>query len=186
MTRLQRPRRDPKPRPAPPTAAPRRKPTSPVGKSGATAKLTSQPTAKLKSQPTAKSPQTQAKSSLPTGKPGPTATPAAAALPSAAIAAQPVTPAPAGGETQAADRPPRRGLGNLGRQSLHRQLPTITLAVERPRVIAAAPAPAYRASSSVVPAGPPAPAAMAGLLQLRDGLRGLLSLLDAPKEAAKM
>lgn len=178
MTRLERPRRDPKPRPAPPTAAPRRKPTSPVGKSGATAKLTSQPTAKPA--------QTRAKSSPKAGKPGPKAAPAAAAIPSPAITSQPVTPATAFGEAQAADKPPRRGLGNLGRQSLHRQLPTITLAVERPRAIAAAPAPAYRASSSVVPAGPPAPAAMAGLLQLRDGLRGLLSLLDAPKEAAKM
>ncbi len=140
----------------------------------------------MKSQPTEKPPLARAKSSPATGKPGLKAAPAAAAVPSAAIAAPPATPATTGGETQAADKPPRRGLGNLGRQSLHRQLPTITLAVERPRAIAAAPAPAYRASSSVVPSGPPAPAAMAGLLRLRDGLRGLLSLLDAPPEAAKM
>lgn len=114
--------------------------------------------------------------------------PAVATTPSVAA----VPPIAAGAEPSPSEAPAkraRRGLGSLGIQSLQRNLPTITLLVERPRLASPAvrpPAPSRDQSSgsSVAASGP---VDRGSLLLLRDGLRELLDTLDqVPALAAEM
>lgn len=120
----------------------------------------------------------------PAKPPRPTPTRPAAASP--ALEAPKVAMASGAGDAAAAERAPRRGLGSLGRQSLLRQLPTITLAVERPRAMPAPPSQPQIASAPPSRGSAGGAVATASLLALRDGLRSLLGLLDAPYESAKM
>lgn len=109
------------------------------------------------------------------------------AQPSSHGTASPPAKSEFGTPTETPGKRARRGLGTLGMGSLQRHLPTILLAVERPRPL----------SSSTVT---PSPAAFrleqgsqvgsgcvdrTDLLLLRDGLRGLLALLDADSPAAQ-
>lgn len=120
----------------------------------------------------------------PAKPPRPTPTRPAAASP--ALEAPKVAMASGAGDAAAAEKAPRRGLGSLGRQSLLRQLPTITLAVERPRAMPAPPSQPQIASAPPSRGSAGGAVATASLLALRDGLRSLLGLLDAPYESAKM
>lgn len=175
MKRAQRPQRAPKPRPAPP--AQRRKAAMAAPRKAAT--TTPQKTATTTPQKTAPATQSERK---PTQRSA-----ASEQKPAATTEVAHTAEAPSPEAKPAAERPPRRGLGNLGLQSLHRAAPTITLAVERPRAMApTAPSTAARA-----PLPPPLAVAGGGatvdsLLVLREGLHGLLRLLDAPPEAAPM
>jgi hypothetical protein len=71
----------------------------------------------------------------------------------------------------------RRGLGTLGMGSLQRHLPTITLAVERPRPLSS---PVPLSERPMPTLSTENPASTSDLLRLRDGLRELLAFLDAP------
>lgn len=184
MKRVQRPQRDLKPRPAVPPATSNRKPAKRPGKPTVAAK----DAARVAGPAPAGAIPTSAKPKGRAAKAHPVEVPADAQA--GKPAAPPMPPAtPAGSEAQVVNKPPRRGLGNLGRQSLHRQQPTITLAVERPRALPLPETSAYRsgpsfpASAKASGKAGSAGASTASLLQLREGLRGLLSLLDAPPAA---
>ncbi len=81
----------------------------------------------------------------------------------------------------------RRGLGTLGMGSLQRHLPTILLAVERPRPLGSPTVTPSPAAFRLEPGGQVALGCVdrTDLLLLRDGLRGLLALLDAPSPTAQ-
>lgn len=192
MKRVQRAQRHQKPRPAVPPATSNRKPANRPAKPAAAAKVAAKVTTQVAVPPQTGTSATSAKRSARAAKTRPVVAPAAAQI-------APAPPPPAAqvvSEPQVVNKPPRRGLGNLGRQSLHRQQATITLAVERPRALPLPDTTAQRSGAAVHASVKSSGAAAltgtstAGLLQLRDGLRSLLGLLDTPvaavSEAEKM
>ena len=83
-----------------------------------------------------------------------------------------------------ADKRARRGLGALGMGSLNRSVPTLTLWVERPRPQWTAP-PDVKAAAAM-DRGASRLADKGSLLQLRDDLRSLLTMLDTPTPPLEM